>query len=281
MARKRMIDPSIWTDDGMAELEPRQQLLYIGLFSNADDAGRVKGSPSAIRLILPVIYGGLDLAEIARDLDAVLGVMRQLRRYSVDGREYLVFGNYPQWQRIDKPGPSLLPEPPEQSESDQLPLSERSANDLGTVPPNRTEVSRREEKGSKENGSEARLRALDLVRTYGVSTNCFHESLKAFPEFDTADVHAIALDFVTYHTTGPPKKDKDRTWLNWLKKQREINERDAQQQSTNGLRARPADRPHRRDPASQIGADPLDASDYLAGLTPSQRAANERLVQRG
>ena len=112
MARKRVLDPSIWTDDGMAELTPRQQLLYIGLISNADDEGRQKASPVAIRLSLPTIYANVLDGEIDDDLSAVLRKMRQLVAYIADDRRYLVFVNYSKWQRIDRPSTSNLPAPP-------------------------------------------------------------------------------------------------------------------------------------------------------------------------
>lgn len=113
MARKRVLDPSIWTDDGMAELTPRQQLLYIGLISNADDEGRQKASPVAIRLCLPTIYANVLDGDIDADLTAVLRKMRQLVPYIADDRRYLVFSNYSKWQRIDRPSPSNLPPPPQ------------------------------------------------------------------------------------------------------------------------------------------------------------------------
>lgn len=111
MARKRMIDPSIWTDEGMGALTTRQQLLFIGLFSNADDAGRLRGSTTAIRLMLPTLYVGESDAEIRDDIAAVLAQIRAMVAYEVDGREYLAFANYERWQRIEHPSKSTLPDP--------------------------------------------------------------------------------------------------------------------------------------------------------------------------
>lgn len=165
MARKRMIDPSIWTDDGMADLTPRQQLLYIGLFSNADDDGRLKGSPVSISLMMPTVYSPKDRGELAEDLASVLSVMSQVVRYTVDGREYLAFRNFRQWQRIDKPTDSILPPPPDNPDQTtpkqaQTPpdsptpprtLVEESAIDPGEVPPNRREEKVEEGKGTEPN----------------------------------------------------------------------------------------------------------------------------------
>ncbi len=128
MARKRMLDPSIWTDEGMSELTPRQQLLYIGLLSNADDEGRIRGSASSLRLILLTVYAAVDLGEVASDLAQVLRSMRQLVAYVADGREYLAFRKYHQWQKIDRPYPSTLPPPPECPMNGRVPLDDDSTN---------------------------------------------------------------------------------------------------------------------------------------------------------
>lgn len=145
----------------MAELTPRQQLLYIGMVSNADDDGRLKGSPVAVSLMLPTVYSSNDRGALAEDLASVLSVMRQLVRYVVEGREYLAFTNYAKWQRIDKPTPSVLPAPPDKSGDDRQEsafdradsdstlgvVGDESANDQRAVPPNRKEEKLREEKG--------------------------------------------------------------------------------------------------------------------------------------
>lgn len=151
MARKRMIDPSLWTDEGMAELTPRQQLLYIGLFSNADDEGRLKGSPVYIRLTLPTIYPGTPSDEITDDLNCVLRTMHKLSRYESGGALYLVFRNFRLWQKIDKPSPSHLPPPPADCpiSGDQSPSPTRMLGDVSTKPPS-------QEKGIEENSREGK-----------------------------------------------------------------------------------------------------------------------------
>lgn len=48
MPRKRMIDPGIWTDDDLGRLGFAERLLFIGLFSLADDEGLIRGSASSM-----------------------------------------------------------------------------------------------------------------------------------------------------------------------------------------------------------------------------------------
>jgi hypothetical protein len=158
--RKRMIDPSIWTDDGMANLTPRQQLLFIGLFSNADDAGRLKGSPAAIRLLLPTVYAAVKPDRITADLAAVAAHLRHVRLYEVDGRQYIALDNYRSWQRIDRPSDSQIPAPPAPPEADSEVDSSngrRTVVEPSTSP--RLEIRRREEKRSEvKEGEEGSVR---------------------------------------------------------------------------------------------------------------------------
>ena len=42
VARKRMIDPSMWINEDFGTLSTLAKLVFIGLFSSADDEGRRK-----------------------------------------------------------------------------------------------------------------------------------------------------------------------------------------------------------------------------------------------
>ena len=50
MARKRMIDPDIWASEQFASLTRDARLLFIGMFSNADDYGRLKVTPKWLKM---------------------------------------------------------------------------------------------------------------------------------------------------------------------------------------------------------------------------------------
>ena len=161
MARKRMIDPSIWTDEGMAALEARQQLLFIGLFSNADDEGRLKSGSLSVRLMLPTVYGSLRDEEVRADLDAVIGAMRHLCAYEVEGRSYLAFTDWARWQRVDRPTASALPPPPgEPSHHLNTEFDEQSSKD-----PRGLDLKRRESSLGEEKIEEVREGAKRATRT--------------------------------------------------------------------------------------------------------------------
>lgn len=49
MPTRRMIDPSFWQSESMAELSEPERLFFIGLISNADDQGRIRGHPALLR----------------------------------------------------------------------------------------------------------------------------------------------------------------------------------------------------------------------------------------
>jgi len=49
MARKRVIEPDIWSDEGFIELSHKGRLMFIGLITQSDDEGRGTGSARSIK----------------------------------------------------------------------------------------------------------------------------------------------------------------------------------------------------------------------------------------
>lgn len=110
MARKRQIDPELWKSEQFVRLSLPARLLWIGLFSNADDEGRLKGSPLWLKMALfPADNHAADLVE--GWLQEVLAVGLALA-YEVDGLRYLCLPTFAAHQYISKPYPSKLPAPP-------------------------------------------------------------------------------------------------------------------------------------------------------------------------
>jgi hypothetical protein len=144
MARKRMIDPRIWQSEQIAMLTRDQRLLFIGIVSNADDEGRIKGSPLFLKLT--IFPGDMDISldDVRRWRDAIANArdgngQAPIRVYSVNGIEYIDLPNWRKYQRIDKPSASDIPPFDERSGSVPGTIEERSGNV-------RSEVKRREEK---------------------------------------------------------------------------------------------------------------------------------------
>jgi len=139
MARRRMIDPNIWGSEDMSKLTIRQRLLVIGLFSNADDYGKGKAKATYIRsIVFP--YDDIPIPDIIDDLEAIRATIT-IHFYEVEGNSYYKFINWEKWQTVQKPQPSIIPEP---VENDSL-LSPEPFS------PKRKEEKRKEE-GKEEKG---------------------------------------------------------------------------------------------------------------------------------
>lgn len=115
MARKRMIDPSIWTSEDFGTLTDLAQIYWIGIISNADDDGRIKISPAFLKAnIRP--YSTDSLEDVGRVIEE-LSSKDMLRTYQANGE---TFGHLPKWfdyQKISHPTKSKIPNPPDPSDN--------------------------------------------------------------------------------------------------------------------------------------------------------------------
>lgn len=111
MARKRMIDPSFWEDEKLGTLEPTARLLFMGLISQADDDGRLKGHPSLLRSVIFPYDVTLTNEQVDEWLNLLADSKRKLIvRYEVDNQKYIWIRNFKKHQTINKPQKSKLPE---------------------------------------------------------------------------------------------------------------------------------------------------------------------------
>lgn len=110
MARRRMIDPSIWESDQILRLDPRKFRLYVFLISQADDEGRMKYLPKKWAAALSPESDDYDTAECEKDANEILAV-GLVYAYRVEGSVYLYHPNWTKYQRVDHPQRSHFPEP--------------------------------------------------------------------------------------------------------------------------------------------------------------------------
>lgn len=101
MPTRRMIDPAIWQSESMAGLTRDQRLLFIGLFSNADDQGRMRGNPNLIRSQVFPFDEDITTDDIRRDLQAI-AKQDCIIIYEVEGKELIQLAHWwdyqsPQW----------------------------------------------------------------------------------------------------------------------------------------------------------------------------------------
>jgi len=112
--RIRTIKPEFWTDKRVAEWDHSTRLLYIGLWSAADDHGR--GSAEPARLASELFPYDLaanpseTLARLAANL-ARLAASRRVVLYTVEGETFYEVQSWAKHQRIDNAGKPRVPTP--------------------------------------------------------------------------------------------------------------------------------------------------------------------------
>ena len=112
MARKRMISPEIWASSSFAELSDFAKIVYIGLISNADDEGKGEADPALLKSTL----FPRDEKKRAADVKSALSEIARSTStlfYSVEGKNYYVLTKWKVYQKLDRPTPSKIPNPPQ------------------------------------------------------------------------------------------------------------------------------------------------------------------------
>lgn len=139
MARIRTIKPELPQSESLGRVTRDARLLFVNLFTIADDAGRLRGQS---RLLASLLYPFDDGESAAKTTGAEIeGWLGELERegcivcYEAGGVEYIQITKWLEHQKIDRPSPSRLPEyvakPREESRGrDALPRT----LDLGPTP---------------------------------------------------------------------------------------------------------------------------------------------------
>lgn len=196
MARKRMIDPNIWQSEDFSKLSTLGKLVFIGLFSLADDEGRGRCNPVYLKSTLFPYEEAIRSADIDKTLSEISSNMSVIF-YSCDGSNYYSLYNWNIWQKIDKPSQSKIPE--YNSNAMSRLFVDNSSNIRRAISPNKNrkekEVKRKEEKGFI-------APSLDDVKKY-VS----EKKLKVNAE-----------DFYNYFTEGNWIDSKGNQVKNWKQK---------------------------------------------------------------
>lgn len=108
MARIRTIKPEFWQDEKMAPLPPIDRLVFLGLVSQADDAGRLVDN---IRLLDGLIFPCTD--DTCAGSIETLARLGRVRRYESDsGQRLIQITTWDRHQRVVNPSKYTLPAPP-------------------------------------------------------------------------------------------------------------------------------------------------------------------------
>lgn len=98
MARIRSVHPSLFTDESWVSCSPLARILYIGLWTDADDQGLFEWKPLQIKMrLLPG-----DMAE-AGGLLAELEAVNLIQSYETGGARYGAIRDFRKFQRPQKP----------------------------------------------------------------------------------------------------------------------------------------------------------------------------------
>jgi hypothetical protein len=107
MARIRTIKPEFWVDEKLSLLDILTRLVFVGLISHADDAGRLVDN---VKLLDGQIFPNTD--DTCRDALDVLAKVGRITRYtSASGQSLIQITNWDKHQRVDKPSRYVLPGP--------------------------------------------------------------------------------------------------------------------------------------------------------------------------
>ena len=117
MPGKRMIHPDLWADEEVGRLCRDARLLWIAMFSLADDEGRGSASIPYLRRAVFGFDDDVTQEMVARWCGEIASIMRSIQFYQVDGRELYALLNWDRFQRVDHPIPSVIPSPLSRSRS--------------------------------------------------------------------------------------------------------------------------------------------------------------------
>jgi hypothetical protein len=211
VARYRTIKPEFWTSEQVVECSTNARLLFIGMWNFCDDVGR--HAASYARLKMEVFPNDPFTKEQIAGWVAELVAAGLVVHYESEGvAVWQVTG----WhhQRIDKPGKSTLPPPPEkfQEHSENAPRTfpDRSAPEGSRVELSRVEL--RKEPASAgsppsrklANGSGERF-AVAGEKTWELPEEKLAEYREAFPGLDLAAEFRKARLWLDEHRERKPR----------------------------------------------------------------------------
>jgi|SRR5215471_10941261 len=107
MPRIRTIKPEFWSDEKLAPLPPVTRLVYVGLWSLADDAGRLVDNVKAIDGYL---FPETDDSS-GESLETLVRLSRITRYMAPNGQKLIQIVNFPRHQKIQHPSAYTLPAP--------------------------------------------------------------------------------------------------------------------------------------------------------------------------
>lgn len=109
MARQRMVKPEFFDSPSLGKCSVHARFLFIGLWVQADDFGRLKYQPE--RLKARVFTYDRVTPDRVKKLLGELEAVGCIRFYEVDGERYIDIPNFGVYQTIQRPSKSTIPAP--------------------------------------------------------------------------------------------------------------------------------------------------------------------------
>lgn len=161
-----MIDPNIWESEDFSTLSMLGKVLFIGLFSLADDEGRGKANPVYIRSkLFPYTTEKVRVADIETALSEIAHSM-SVTFYTVNGTQYYALTHWNLWQKIDKPSQSNIPGPENADPFDEDSTNARRGLDEDSLLIEKNKNRTEENKNKKENTNKTRARFTEFWAIY-------------------------------------------------------------------------------------------------------------------
>lgn len=196
MARKRMVDPNIWQSEDFSKLSSLAKLVFIGLFSLADDEGRGRANPTYLKSSLFPYNEDLRSADIEKTLLEISSNMSVVF-YSCDGSSYYELLRWNVFQKIDRPTPSQIPTFDENKVEIRRIFDEPSTSNQRAIVPNRIEKNKNRIEKNKSNAP-----TLDEIKNY----------------VKEKSLNVDAQQFYDYFTEGNWIDSKGNKVKNWKQK---------------------------------------------------------------
>ena len=149
MARKRMVDPNIWQSEDFGKLSNLAKIVFIGLFSLADDEGRGRCNPVYLKSTLFPYNEDMRSADIEKALFEISSNMSVVF-YSCDGNNYYSLLSWDIFQKIDKPTNSKIPDFDEANKEIRRLFVEGSTSDSRGLVPNKNIIKKKKNRIEKE-----------------------------------------------------------------------------------------------------------------------------------
>ena len=262
----RIIKESLCSSEKIASLSDFEFRLWIGLITQADDAGRGDARPAIIK---GHVFPFRDRISI-KDIDAALQVLAArgcVSLYTVDGKPYFVFPGWVKHQRVRDCKPKF-PEPPK---NDSSPQSAASCGELPRAAALIQSESESEYNPNPKNDSAEPQAAsappvislpLNDGTAFAISAEQCHEWAGLYPAVDVIQQLRGMLGWLN---ANPEKRKTKRGILAF------INRWLAKEQDKGGA----------RQPAAKVAARNASFATHGAALTDIERAAVAAALEDG